>query len=413
MKTLEAQSYYLQIKKLAPSTQIGVRLTMKYLNEMFPELPDSSGQLDIFIKSLSETRHLADYSIKIHILRLKAVYHLLKRKFKLDIDFLAELETYHYKATERRYFNAEELARIIAQCQTPRDLAMLYTFIDSPMRASELTHMKVSDITIYQDEQGIERAKVSVNGKTGFHSMRIDPQIARMNISLSESPDGYVFRKLHTPSEPMAYMTVYYHIHKLMIKAGFTGERLSPHTLRHSSASLVMLMSKGNVSLVDALIGHKQGSKASATYLHNYQESLAQSISPIQLVKDQFKINHPAATTEKQFLLSNESNNIDNSKSLTVSNNDPSDNTPDILIQSMFPTADNNTTIRPSLNNNDIDIIRRAFVCLTQFGQILTDGKDCQALYNRILRKAKTTNQDLGSNEIKFNNFDKDTFLIK
>jgi hypothetical protein len=155
-----------------------------------------------------------------------------------------------------------------------------------------------------------------------------------------------------------------------------------------------MLMSKGNVSLVDSLLGHKQGSAATKIYLHAYQESLAQSVSPLQLVKDQFALNHPSPASQAALLIDSESSDS-NTTSLIITDNNQKvvDNTPDPLIEMMFPTPSENTIIRPVLDYENLMLLKRALMCLTQFGQVVTDSKEAQAFYHRILRNAKKQDQ--------------------
>jgi hypothetical protein len=206
--------------------------------------------------------------------------------------------------------------------------------------------------------------------------------------------ENFVFKSPRNPNKPMTYNATYHHVHEVMIRAGFTGKRLSPHTLRHSSASLVMLMSKGNISLVDSLLGHAQGSQASYVYLHDYQESLAQSVSPLQLVKDQFIINHPQQPKQNQLLLDTNIPTSENSTDLIITTEQQkyTDNTPDPFTELMFPKPPN-TSVRPSFTYDEILLIRRAFIALSQFGQVTTDTKTAQALYARMLRKAKNKEQ--------------------
>ena len=404
MKTLDALNYYLQIKRLGFFTVKNITAAMNSLNSMYEELPQSSGEIDIWTKHLIESQHLNPSSARLHLHNVKAVYHLMRKKFKINCDFLSDVEPIEVDESEKRYFNAEELALIIASCTSPRDLALIYTFIDSPMRAGEigsnpgkpehLLALRGRDIIFYNDSDNILRAKVHVYGKTKEHNYRIDPKIGKMLQSLSGTPDDWVFKDWKDPSKPASARALEFRVHRLLLKAGFTGERLSPHTLRHSSASLVMLMSKGNVSLVDSLLGHKQGSAATKIYLHAYQESLAQSVSPLQLVKDQFALNHPSPASQAALLIDSESSDS-NTTSLIITDNNQKviDNTPDTLIEMMFPTPSENTIIRPVLDYENLMLLKRALMCLTQFGQVVTDSKEAQAFYHRILRNAKKQDQ--------------------
>ena len=341
------------------------------------------------------------------------MYNLFKRKHLLqDISFVLEAEKVRAPKTEHRFFNVDEIALAISACQTPRQLAMLYTFIDCPMRASELCQLKFSDVEYFKNEQGALKARVHVDGKTGKHNMRIDPEVAKMIQSLADNPDAYIFVSPDSPDKHILYHAVYDMIHRILIRAGFTGSRLSPHTLRHSSASLVMLLSKGNISLVDSLLAHAQGSSASKVYIHEYQESLAQDVSPLQMVKDQLKLNHPKAESQSTLMIGTGEEMKTDSTGLIISGNiKTTDNTPDKLINSMFPLPPEDTTIRSSFGYDEIMLVRRAFISLAQFSQVEGDGRKAQYLFTRMLRKVKT-HQD--SEPADFDtDINPDTYIIK
>ena len=171
MKTLEALKYYLQIKRLGHFTTKNIEAAMNYLNSMYSELPETSGQLDIWIKYLIEEKHLSSGTARTHLHNVKAVYHLMHKKFKLTCDFLNDVEIIPVDEKDLRFFNAEELSSIIISCTSPRDLALIYTFIDSPMRAGEigsnpgkpehLIALRGRDIIFYNDSDGILRAEIS------------------------------------------------------------------------------------------------------------------------------------------------------------------------------------------------------------------------------------------------------------
>jgi integrase len=359
-----------------------------------------SSEIDLWTKHLENDHHLQPSSVRLHLKEVKAIYHLLKRKFKMDCDFLNDCEIIKVKQTDKRFFNTDELAMIISACKTPSDLALIYTLIDTSARIGEIGSnsdknqdmiaLRGRDIIFYKDENNTLRAQIHVTGKTNEHKYRIDPKIGQMLQSLSVEPDNFVFPDSQDQTKPSSSKALAMRVHRILLNAGLKGKRLSPHTLRHSSASLVMLMSKGNISLVDSLLGHKQGSSATKVYLHNYQETLSQAVSPLQLVKDAFAANHPKATSQPLLLDNQDKTEIvidpsNNSALVSTTTNEP-----DPLIEQMFPEPPENSHIRSLLSSRDIKLLKRSFISHIQFGQITTDAAEVRNLYQRITRKIKT-----------------------
>jgi hypothetical protein len=240
-------------------------------------------------------------------------------------------------------------------------------------------------------------------GKTGQVEHRLDPMVCQMLRNLAGDPENYVFRdwggKQSSPSTPS---TLGKRVTRIMHRAGLKGEKLAPHTLRHSSASLVMKASNGNISLVQALLQHAN-QKTTALYIHDWQTDLQQTVSPLALINDAIK---SPIDPNQPLLLPTEP--ADNSTSLVASNQNIiyNDNKPDILIEAIYLLPAENTNIRPLLKTDDILLIRRAFICLAQFSQVITDAKDSRTLYRRILRKSTTKNEAQPIKEA-------DTYIIK
>ena len=136
-----------------------------------------------------------------------------------------------------------------------RDLAIILTFYDTGLRLSELTGLKVDDVDL-------EDGSLKVMGKGGKE--RVVPfgkgvsrflwhYITRFRPEPLGGRDSRLF--LTADGRPMRRALIQTRIAKYGRRAGLSGVRCSPHTLRHSAA-VNFLRNGGNVFSLQRLLGH-------------------------------------------------------------------------------------------------------------------------------------------------------------
>jgi site-specific recombinase XerD len=118
---------------------------------------------------------------------------------------------------------------------------------------------------------------MTVPGKTGTHSYRLKPEMYDALMSIA-APNAQVFTsKLHP--EGMTTKALIGKVRGINEKAGIKGEKVGPHTLRYSSASLVSQESNGNLLLIKSIIQDSEDKNA-MVYVHDIEDRLKQSVSP-------------------------------------------------------------------------------------------------------------------------------------
>lgn len=158
-------------------------------------------------------------------------------------------------------------------------------------------------------------------------------------------------------------------------RAGLKGEKLGPHTLRHSSASLVAEETK-NVMAVKAFLQH-DNIQTSMIYIHDVEEEIQKSISPLKLVAD--KVTESGMYEQKQLPMK-----ADLAVAEVIE-----DSGIDEIVGDMFPEIGEDVAVRPLLKTEDLVLIRKGFVELAVKGRYSGDVGKARELMKRMLRRVK------------------------
>lgn len=199
---------------------------------------------------------------------LIALRSFLKYLSKIDVSTLAPEKIELSKATERQivFLDADELDEILHAPETKtlqgwRDKAILDLLFSTGLRVSELCNLKKNDINL-------EKSEFSVKGKGGKVRVVFLDQTAieslRKYLSARQDKSEFLFisyghtnmanSKQLTANSSITPRSVQRLIQKYAKKAGIT-KKVSPHTLRHSFAT-DLLMSGADLRSVQALLGH-------------------------------------------------------------------------------------------------------------------------------------------------------------
>jgi integrase/recombinase XerD len=381
MKTSVLWQKYQNSKRLANTTFARYQIVVNRLNEISDEFPLSGIEVNEFIKYLESKYHLNDESLKTAYQVINALGNFQERYYDIK-NPCKKAEKIHRKKKSRRYFSPQEIGQIIARCYTDYDRALILTLIDSACRIGELIQLKGSDVLENQ---------IKVVGKTGERTYRLDPRLCIILKDLAGSNESYVFKhivrngKRNEPDnntifsdEPSTRASLTQRVRNLMIEAGITGKKIGAHTLRHTSASIVGIES-GSALIVQSLLQHDD-IKTSQIYMHDVQDKLALKYSPLQLLSD--KLNAGTDPNIKQHpLMIPEHPQSASTEPVT----DAKDNI-DVLIESSFQEVPPHISIRPKLDSDDLNLIRRSFIAVSQNGA-LTDGNSARQLFRRILRR--------------------------
>ncbi|MFQ6104708.1 MAG: site-specific tyrosine recombinase XerD [Candidatus Glassbacteria bacterium] len=153
-----------------------------------------------------------------------------------------------------------------------RDRAMLELMYSTGMRVSELTNLKLADLhlesnTVRVMGKGSKERVVPVGDKAV--SALTDYLTSTRPLLETEESEGCVF--LNMRGKPLSRMGIWKILRKYLVHCGLAG-KASPHTLRHSCASH-LLMGGADLRVVQEILGHSDIS-TTQIYLHTSRHAL-------------------------------------------------------------------------------------------------------------------------------------------
>lgn len=373
MKTLEVLDKVLEGKRLKPITQVNYRKILKSLSEYSDDWPTNGYIINNWLNSLKQ---FSDMTIRLYYQVGKSSARYMQKAYKLPNPFTeAESPKVHKKS--RRIFTADEIMRIMGACRFGYDRELVLTLIDSTCRIGELDNLKGSDVNEID-------GYINVTGKTDARKYRLDVRICKALKELAGSDDGYVFKNRFGKKQNPG--TLQARARKIIKRAGITGKKLGPHTLRHSGATLVARRTQSAL-VVKALLQHDDIA-TSMEYIHDVEDSLQQTISPLQLVGEMASEGHvkDSQTVQGEFT---DSEMKGNELVLVKSEIGKGDNSVPEYIKDMFPEVEAGRETRPLLKENDLNLMRNIFIEYSGNGGNHDNMLKARELMKRILRRTR------------------------
>ena len=160
----------------------------------------------------------------------------------------------------------EEIKRLIAVAEKPRDRALISLLTETGARVGEIGGLRLADV--YQDEFGF---LIHLNGKTGEREDRViysGPVLAEwLNTHpLRHNQNAPLFVQ-GRDGKALAYQGICTVLKKLAKLAGFEHKKCNPHIFRHSRATL-MAEQGWPEPIIKEYLGWEKDSKMLSTYSH-------------------------------------------------------------------------------------------------------------------------------------------------
>lgn len=200
---------------------------------------------------------------------IKALYSFLSSEELVEQNPTTTIQKLKVKKTVIETFSPEQVKDLLATCKRDwcgvRDRAILLTFLDCGLRVSELINLKLSDVNW-------SNSTVKVMGKGNKErfvpfGLGVKSALTSYTARRGELATDMLFVSQY--GEPLIRRVVALMVSRRCARAGITGVRCSPHTLRHTMA-VSYLRSGGDVFSLQRLLGH-----ASLEMTKRYCESLS------------------------------------------------------------------------------------------------------------------------------------------
>jgi len=356
MKTLDVLEEVLAGKRMSESSKKNYEAVFNSLNRFSEDFPVKSVEVN---KWLVRLEGYSDQTVRLWFTILRNACEYMEANYELH-NPCKGVGTPNVKKRRRRYFKAEEIVRILQACSSELEQALIMTLVDSGCRIGGLSTLRGKDVG---------DSWISVREKTGERRYRLDVRLGEMLRRMADSDNNLVFGL----SDKALSMRVI----RICRRAGLKGEKLGPHTLRHSSASLVAEKTE-NAMAVKAFLQH-DNIQTSMIYVHDVEEEMQKGISPLQLVAD--KINDGKMFTQKQLPMKGSEVHGDSK----VVDGDGVDE----LLVEMFPEIAEGIKVRSVLRTGDLKLIREGFIAMASRERYSPDVGKARELMKRMLRKVK------------------------
>jgi len=175
----------------------------------------------------------------------------------------------------------QEVSRLIAAASNVKHQAALSLAYGTGLRASEVVHLRVTDVDSQRMTLRVEQGK----GRKDRYAMLSPVLLQRLRtwwrIAHAQGrmlPGGWLFPGMN-PTDPLTTRQLNRAIHDAADAAGLH-KRVSMHTLRHCFATH-LLESKVDIRVIQVLLGHKR-LETTTVYTHVANDLLHEVLSPLE-----------------------------------------------------------------------------------------------------------------------------------
>ena len=269
------------LRKLNPKTQITYIRAVKRFTQFFGQAPDlaSPDDLRLFQMRLVE-QGVSSTTINATITGLRFFFEVTLDRQQA----LKKMSPVRAPQKLPTVLSANEVAQLLSAATSLKAKAALSVAYGAGLRASEVVHLKVTDIDSERMVLRIEQGK----GLRDRNAMLSPALLTLLRAWWREGhrlgkmlPGGWLFPGV-PPVNPLSTRQLNRMI-KDALEVARLDKRISMHTLRHSFATH-LLEQKVDIRVIQVLLGH-QKLDTTARYAHVATKTLTQVTSPLDALK--------------------------------------------------------------------------------------------------------------------------------
>ena len=266
------------LRKLSPKTQAAYLRAVVKFTRFFGQSPDLASPEDLrrFQLHLVETG-VSPTTINASLTGLGFLFGVsLERP-----DALKRMSRVPQPQKLPQVLSVDEVARLLAGASNPKHRAALAVAYGTGLRASEVVHLKVTDI----DSDRMIVQVIQGKGRRDRYAM-LSPSLLEIlrawwrqgHAQGKMRPGGWLFPG-RNPRNPLSTRQLNKACHLAADAAGLN-PRVSMHTLRHSFATH-LLENKVDIRVIQVLLGHRK-LETTARYSHVATRMLSEVTSPLE-----------------------------------------------------------------------------------------------------------------------------------
>lgn len=247
---------YLASKKLEGCTDTTIKNYSNILRvfyQMIQKRPQdiSINEIRIFFVQYQNLHGVSDRTLDKYRQVINTFFEWLTNEEYITKNPCKNIHNFKYEVVPRKSLTRRELEELRRKCKCKRDLAIIDVLYSTACRVSELVNMKFSDINT-QDYS------IHIIGKSNKHNVVYLNTNAQISLEeyINEERKGdseYIFVSRKAPYDKLSKRAVEYVLDgkKLCV----TTKKLSPHIIRHTTATLA-LQSGMPITTVQKMLGH-------------------------------------------------------------------------------------------------------------------------------------------------------------
>ncbi|MEE8302614.1 MAG: site-specific integrase [Candidatus Tectomicrobia bacterium] len=265
------------LRKLSPKTQAGYIRSVKRFAQFFGQSPELASPEDLRRFQM----HLVEQGVS--AISINAIITGLRFLFEVTLDRHKALKHMSPVRAPQRLptvLTADEVGLLLAHAPNLKAKAVMSVAYGAGLRASEVVHLRLSDIDSERMLLRIEQAKGARD-----RNAKLSPKLLTLLRAWWHEgrrlgkmlPNGWLFPGMN-PVNPMTERQVNRMVKQAAEDAQIK-KRISAHTLRHSFATH-LLEQKVDIRVIQVLLGH-QKLNTTARYAHVATKTLSEVTSPL------------------------------------------------------------------------------------------------------------------------------------
>lgn len=210
-------------------------------------------------------------TVSIHCRTLRSFFNFLVESNYIEKNPMTEIKTPKVPTIYPHILSEEEVGELLKVARpNPRDYSIMLLILDTGVRATELCGIKLQDLSL-------ATMNVRVLGKgqkerTVYYSKSTAKAISRwLSVRKTEAYEDALF--VNCRGEPLTRSGLLQLVRRLGRKAAIKGERVSPHTLRHTAATYYV-KEGGDPHSLQMMLGHTTTKMAEKYVGHVRQENM-------------------------------------------------------------------------------------------------------------------------------------------
>jgi integrase/recombinase XerD len=268
----------MRMRKLEPHTQDAYIRAVRKLALYLERSPHTATAEDLRNFQL----HLVDTGTS--PVTLNATLSGLKFFFDITlgrIELMAKMQPVKLPRTLPVVLSPEEVSRLLAAANNIKHQAALSVAYGAGLRASEVIHLKVTDIDSQRMTLRVEQGKGAKDRYAMLSPILLQRLRTWWRVGHAQGkmlPGGWLFPGM-TPTNPITIRQLNRAVHAAADDAGIH-KRVTTHSLRHSFATH-LLERKVDIRVIQVLLGHKK-LETTSIYTHVATDLLREVIGPLE-----------------------------------------------------------------------------------------------------------------------------------